>query len=135
MALLRRPSYKWICKLVFGKLVSRHKIKVCYRLEEMLFLRLNLGYHWYVISSLENSIIKPEKLMKLLIGSETIPAFHVPTQIEISFNHGCPESCRYFPTVSTCSFSLNDFSVDYNSIDISDTLKLHKYLMTKNKMS
>ena len=25
-----------------------------------------------------------------------------------------------------------DFSVDYNSIDKSDTLNIHKYLMTKN---
>ena len=44
--------------------------------------------------------------MKFLTGSETIPAFGVPTKIEVSFNHGCPKSCRCFPTVSTCSFSL-----------------------------
>ena len=45
--------------------------------------------------------------MKFLTGSEAIPAFGVPTQFEASFNHGCRESCRCFPTVSTCSFSLN----------------------------
>ena len=44
--------------------------------------------------------------MKFLTGSETIPAFGVPTKIEVSFNHGCPKSCRCFPTVSTCPFSL-----------------------------
>ena len=43
--------------------------------------------------------------MKFLTGSETIPAFGVPTKIEVSFNHGCPKSCRCFSTVSTCSFS------------------------------
>ena len=45
--------------------------------------------------------------MKFLTDSEAIPALGVPTQYEVSFNHGCPESCRCFPTVSTCSFSLN----------------------------
>ena len=44
--------------------------------------------------------------MKLLTDSETIPAFGVPTIIEVSFNHGCPKSCRCFPTVFNCSFSL-----------------------------
>ena len=44
--------------------------------------------------------------MKFLTGLETIPAFGVPTKIEVSFNHGCQKSCRCFPTVSTCSFSL-----------------------------
>ena len=74
----------------------------------MLFLRLNLDYCWqYAIASLENNIIKPKKLMKFLTGSETIPAFGVPTKMEVSFNHGCLESCRCFPTISTCSFSLN----------------------------
>ena len=43
--------------------------------------------------------------MKFLTGSETIPAFGVPTKIEVSFNHGSPKSCRCFSTVSTCSFS------------------------------
>ena len=28
----------------------------------------------------------------------------------------------------------NDFSVDYNSIGKSDTLKIHKYLMSKNNV-
>ena len=36
---------------------------------------------------------------------ETIPAFGVPTKIKVLFNHGCPKSCRCFPTVCTCSFS------------------------------
>ena len=45
--------------------------------------------------------------MKFLTGSETIPAFGVPTRIEFFFIYGCPESCRCFPTVSTYSFSLN----------------------------
>ena len=45
--------------------------------------------------------------MKFLTGSETIPTFGVPTKkIEVSFNHGFPKSCRCFPIVSTCSFSL-----------------------------
>ena len=44
--------------------------------------------------------------MKFLTGSKTIPAFGVPTKIEVTFNHGCPKSCRCFPTVSTGSFSL-----------------------------
>ena len=44
--------------------------------------------------------------MKFLTGSETIPAFGVPTKIEVSFNHGCSKSCRCFPTVSTWSFNL-----------------------------
>ena len=56
----------------------------------------------YATASLENSIIKPEKLMKFLTGSEAIPAFGVPTKIEVS----CPKSCRCFPAVFTCSFSL-----------------------------
>ena len=45
--------------------------------------------------------------MTFLTGSETISAFGVPTKIEVSFNQGYAESCRCFPTVSTCSFSLN----------------------------
>ena len=44
--------------------------------------------------------------MKFSTGSETIPAFGVPTKIEVSFNHGCPKYCRYFPTFPTFSFSL-----------------------------
>ena len=51
--------------------------------------------------------MKPEKLMKFLTGSETIPAFAGSTNIEVLFDQRCPESCRCFPTVSTCSFSLN----------------------------
>ena len=27
-----------------------------------------------------------------------------------------------------------DFSVDYNAIEVSDTLDIHKYLMEKNKI-
>ena len=73
----------------------------------MSFLSLKLDYCWqYAIASLENSIIKPEKQTKILTGSETIPAFGVPTKIEVLVNHGCPKSSRCFPTVSTCSFSL-----------------------------
>ena len=45
--------------------------------------------------------------MKFLTGSETIPAFSVLTKVGVSFNHGCPESCRCFPAVSTSPFSLN----------------------------
>ena len=45
--------------------------------------------------------------MKFLTGAETIPAFAASTNIEVLFDQRCPESCRYFPTVSACSFSLN----------------------------
>ena len=43
-----------------------------------------------------------------------------------------------FSATESREVSLNgnvyDFSVDYNSIDKSDILNLHKYLMTKNSM-
>ena len=43
-----------------------------------------------------------------------------------------------FSNVESRELSLNgnvyDFSVDYNSIDKSDILNIHKYLMTKNNI-
>ena len=49
----------------------------------------------------------------------------------------CLESiCNGFSATESREVSLNgnmyDFSVDYNSIDKSDILNIHKYLMTKN---
>ena len=44
-----------------------------------------------------------------------------------------------FSNTESIELSLNgnvyDFSVDYNSIDKSDILKIHKYLMTKNNIN
>ena len=45
--------------------------------------------------------------MTFLTGSETISTVGVPTKIDVSFNHGCPNQCRYFPTISTCSYRLS----------------------------
>ena len=39
-----------------------------------------------------------------------------------------------FSTLESREVSLNDFPVDYNSIDKSDTLNITKYLMTKNNI-
>ena len=43
-----------------------------------------------------------------------------------------------FSTTESTEVSLNEnvyhFSVDYNSIDKSDTINIHKYLMTKNNI-
>ena len=54
----------------------------------------------------ENSLIKEEKLMKFLAGSYRIPVLGAPTNIEVNFKHDCVNGCRCFPTVSTCSFTL-----------------------------
>ena len=54
----------------------------------------------------ENSSIKEEKLMKFLTGSYRIPLLGAPPSIEVNFKHDCVNGCRYFPTVSTCFFTL-----------------------------
>ena len=54
----------------------------------------------------ENSSIKEERLMKLLTGSYRIPVLDAPTSMEVNFKHDCVNGCRCFPTVSTCSFTL-----------------------------
>ena len=60
----------------------------------------------YVYFFTENSSIKEGKLMKFLTGSYRIPVLGALTNIEVNFKHDCVNGCRCFPTVSTCSFTL-----------------------------
>ena len=58
---------------------------------------------------LEKSEIKLGALMSFLTGSEKIPTFGLPLQITVSFKHDCQNqgTCRSFPTVNTCSYSVD----------------------------
>ena len=44
--------------------------------------------------------------MKFLTGSYRKPVLNAPPSIEVNFKHDCINGCRCFPTVSTCSFTL-----------------------------
>ena len=54
--------------------------------------------------------------MSFLTGSEKIPTFGLPPQITVSFKHDCQNqgTCWCFPTVSTCSYSV-DIPVHINN--------------------
>ena len=45
--------------------------------------------------------------MAFLTGSEKIPALGFPPQITLTFKHDCRNGCKCFPTVSTCSLTLD----------------------------
>ena len=44
--------------------------------------------------------------MKFLTGSYRIPVLGAPPSIEVNFKLDCVNGYRCFPTVSTCSFTL-----------------------------
>ena len=70
-----------------------------------------------------------KEIFKLKAGNKNV---HFPTQF-------CLQSIfNGFSVTESREVSLNgnvyDFSFDYNSIDKSDILNIHKYLMTKNNI-
>ena len=60
----------------------------------------------FTLFFMENPFVKEEKLMKFLTGSYRMPALGAPPSIEVNFKQDCVNGCRCFPTVSTCSFTL-----------------------------
>ena len=65
---------------------------------------------------LAKSETKPGTLMSFLTGSEKIPTFGLPPHITVSFKYDCQNqwTCRCFPTLSTCSYSV-DIPVHINN--------------------
>ena len=73
--------------------------------------------------------VKGKEIFKFKADSKNV---NFPTQFWLR------SLCNRFSATKSREVSLNgnvhDFSVDYNSIDRSDILNIHKYLMTKNNI-
>ena len=69
-----------------------------------------------VTSSLDQPSISLKNIMKFLTGSFSIPILGLPSQLRVEFVHGCPQSCRCKPSVSTCDLTLK-IAVHYSTVD------------------
>jgi len=54
----------------------------------------------------DESPISSGSLMKFITGSERMTQLRRPAYVSISFKHDCLPSCKCFPTISTCAFTI-----------------------------
>ena len=58
------------------------------------------------ILGIEEHNLKLKDLMRFITGSFQLPPLGLPEPIEVKFIHGCADSCRCRPSVSTCKLVL-----------------------------